>query len=177
MISTNIKAQRLIDKLAAMEKAQQPDSPEMNKAYHRIGMLLQARIVLKIREKLNKNSKGHLRNSIGYKVEKEGVKVFSSGVSYARIHEYGGTIRAKKKFLTIPLSREYENISAGKNRGRFFFITARDNRNYLIDKIAKRPAFILKESVKIPARPYFYPSVQESIPDIITILRQASVLS
>lgn len=32
------------------------------------------------------------------------IRLVSAGVPYARVQEYGGTIRAKRKFLTIPLS-------------------------------------------------------------------------
>lgn len=54
---------------------------------------------------------GFLRRSIGYQVTGDrfdnlSVRVFTAGVRYANLQEYGGTIRPKppRKFLTIPLA-------------------------------------------------------------------------
>lgn len=59
---------------------------------------------------------GRLKGSIGYRVDGDTldslqIRVFSSGVAYANLQEFGGTIRPKapKQFLTIPLP---DNLTA-----------------------------------------------------------------
>lgn len=114
------------------------------------------------------------------KVTADGVAI-GSALKYARILQIGGIIRAKKKFLTIPLeaaARKFANIkawfAAEESRGRdpFFFRskTGKVFAAYMKGKSAGRKsgvekgrgaragkmafAWLLTPSVKIPARRY-----------------------
>ena len=64
---------------------------------------------------------GRLRNSIGYEVSGAGLsdlqlKVFSAGVPYANIQEYGGTIVPKRgRYLAIPTAAN--QTQGGRARG------------------------------------------------------------
>jgi len=82
---------------------------------------------------------------------------------YAKIHEYGGTIRpTNARFLTIPT--EFNKTSAGVMRknarqlmseGKSFFKESRNGNLMLFTQTARntiKPMFILKDSVTIPAR-------------------------
>jgi HK97 gp10 family phage protein len=53
------------------------------------------------REKLNKNPTGFLTNSIGVKREGKSVLVGVFGVVYAKIHEFGGVIKARAAKLLV----------------------------------------------------------------------------
>jgi hypothetical protein len=81
----------------ALEKSGQEFDREMQKRNRRGGGGTQRRT-------------GRLARSIGYKVTGDSlddlqVQLFSSGVSYARLQEFGGTVRprAPRKFLTVPM--------------------------------------------------------------------------
>lgn len=105
-----------------------------------------------------------------------------SKVKYARIHEYGGLIHARKKLLPVPvnqLARNWQIRSGGSIKGLpLKFVPARKGRTadhntvgYLVlkhghtkaGKVAKgaKPAmprgtlmFVLKRRIFMPARPY-----------------------
>lgn len=106
--------------------------------------------------------------------------VVGSNVKYARIHEYGGTISAKRaKYLTIPLNRQAEKMliaAGGSVRGiPGLFRTGKVTGNsggVLAMRTGRKnakvvPLFALKRSVRIPARPYIRPAVRKARPKII----------
>ena len=91
-----------------------------------------------------------------------------TGVKYARIHEFGGTIVPKvAQALTVPLpgvkgrARDYKNTFIAKG-----MIFQKQGREII-------PLFALKKSVTIPARPYFRPSLIETIGDLTDGLDRA----
>ena len=119
---------------------------------------------------------GRLRNSIGAKNSKDGIYklrkskgqvVLQVGtrVKYAKIHEFGGTIRAKKsKYLTIPINRKlftptgaprfYWNAPGDIKRQfpNLFVIKSKNGNLLLVRKIDKKsvePYFLLKKQVNI----------------------------
>jgi len=97
--------------------------------------------------------------------------IYTSGVAYARIQEYGGIIKAKSsKYLTIPLNdqaaRMRETASTlrslnlifvpGKDRGVAFLAQTKGR-----GKNAKSTLmFMLKPTVRLPARPFLRPAFQ-----------------
>lgn len=124
---------------------------------------------------------GQLRGSVSYRVETrtDGVLArIGPHVPYARIQEFGGTIRPRRgQFLTIPLRAAMtaagatrftaraiiSSPSIGGFEGTFF----RDH--ILFGKRGKQavPLFVLKRSVTIPARSYLRSSLRESRQAII----------
>ena len=140
------------------------------------------RLVRKISKRLSgpalKERTGRLKGSLAHE-ETAGTAEISAGggpgeVDYAAIHQYGGTIRPKKKkFLTIPFP--------GGPADKRVPLRAADFEDTFVAKgiiFQKRgedivPLFILKKSVVIPATPYMYLEdsderyLDESIADFI----------
>jgi len=88
-------------------------------------------------------------------------------VSYARIHEDGGTIRpVNAKFLTIPIS---DKLFTGAGVQRYksvrdvpdplTFAQSRNGQPLLLHEVTGEVFYILKKQVKIPRRPYLKPAV------------------
>lgn len=80
------------------------------------------------------------------------------GNGYMAIHEYGGTIHAKRKFLTIPLpaaltprgtsapfARQWKNTFVARSRAGNLIVFQRRGRDVV-------PLYLLRASVNIPAR-------------------------
>lgn len=128
---------------------------------------------------------GHLRNSIGSKIEtKQGeiVGIVGSGVrtgkrvKYANIHETGGTIKPKTaKFLTVPLPAALTPAGVLKKPARewdnTFFAKSGENL-FLMQKQGKKvvPLFVLKKEVTIPASHYLAETVQERMATVVRIM-------
>lgn len=121
---------------------------------------------------------GRLAQSITVRAEqvsdtKYAITARTNNIVYARIHQYGGTIRAKTKaFLAIPLP------AAGNKRPRDFGDKLQLRRspggheNQAVLGIVKNkgkkneefvPLFVLKKSVAIVARPYIVIQPQDSV--------------
>ncbi len=111
------------------------------------------------------NRTGALRRSIGSRVSQPtsvharvtmALRVFSAGVPYARIQEFGGVITPKRaKYLTIPLDANMTQAGVTKlsarqaiNKGGFFATSKKGN--LLIRDSEGVPLFVLKKKVKIP---------------------------
>ncbi len=107
-----------------------------------------------------------LRNSVEGELGSSGgnlVLRFSVGnarIKYAKIHEFGGTIKPKnKRFLKIPLRKGAmpANLTVIRTKkGKLFLVQSVGNGKKVI-KWA-----ILVKQVTIPKRPYFYPSMKET---------------
>ncbi len=87
-------------------------------------------------------------------------------VAYAAIHEYGGTIHMKSKMLTIPI-HDSLRTAGGVNR----YASARDvpdlqyaesaaGQKMLIHKDSGEVFYLLRRSIKYPARPYLSPAIR-----------------
>jgi phage gpG-like protein len=162
-------------------------SARVDKALLRVGMFLESEIKLNI---LNWKARGHLWkhgaliNSISYDVQKKTLSVVSKGVPYARVHEYGtvgkgGRLRnikplAPRKFLTIPMNKDYERKRARNFKHLHFVLSG--GTAFLWDARRKRVAYWLVRSVSIPARPYFFPALNNNTAKIIGIIRAAMAL-
>jgi len=88
-----------------------------------------------------------------------------SNLPYAAIHEFGGTVKAKKKWLTIPLTYEASRRPAPLWPA-LQFIQARGKSPVLIDDATGIAQFVLKRSVEIPARVYVSKSVKLAAPRV-----------
>lgn len=92
--------------------------------------------------------------------------VVGSNMKYARIHEFGGVIKAKRaKNLVIPLNYEAFRIQRDGNWKGVFRVG---------NALAKRSGrgklkflFALKKSVRIPPRPYVRPGVRLARPRVL----------
>ncbi|QAS52810.1 hypothetical protein [Halobacillus litoralis] len=105
-----------------------------------------------------------------YRIE---VGIFAEADSFyamiANVHEYGMTIKAKKKFLTLPLPAS-EGRSASEIEGLFrppgTQILATSENGELT------PMFILKEQVKIPERSFIRASFDEKEGDWTSLMER-----
>lgn len=129
----------------------------------------------------NRN-RGLLANSIAStKAENKVAYVYTSGVAYARIQEFGGVIRRFDRLLTVPLNQE-----AARMRERtyslysqhLFFMKTKSGRKILFDARNKRskvkslrPMFLLTSTVKMPPRPYMAPAFRN--PTVIAEMTKA----
>lgn len=94
------------------------------------------------------------------------VLVGSRGVVYARIHEFGGTIVAKRvRNLAIPLT------DAAKKAGSPRAMRGLSWRPGLLVDRQGKPQFVLKPTVTIPARPYMRPAVDENQAEIMHVIK------
>lgn len=117
---------------------------------------------------------GALYNSIKYKTEQDKSVKVGSHLKYAKIHNEGKTITAKKSFLYIPANEEIKTksqvigvrntISAFKTAGYRVFRQGQTLRYYKPPLTAGKEApvmFYLKKSVSIPKRQYLYVSEED----------------
>lgn len=143
----------------------QTSDKDFRTAMLRVATLIEAQAVLNIRTKLNRNSKGALRASIGHRFESRNTLLVGSfGIPYARIHEFGGTITPKTaRKLAIPINKEFEGRRARdvpglfRGKGRSNDILFKKNADGSI-----MAAFVLKDSVTIPPRPYLAPAIRST---------------
>lgn len=116
----------------------------------------------------NRN-RGLLANSISFtKAQNKVAYVYSSGVAYAKVHEFGGVVRMKDRRLTIPLNDEAARMRE-RTRSLYFLplyirktksgkLIAFDGRAKRAKVKSERPMFLLATSVNIPARPFLRPA-------------------
>lgn len=96
---------------------------------------------------------GRTRASIASTFNGSTVVLSANGVQ-ARLLNAGGILRAKKKFLAIPLTAEARRAGSPRSIAGLHFQGKKGaNRGVLADKQGK-PVFALVPSVRIPARPF-----------------------
>jgi phage virion morphogenesis protein len=106
---------------------------------------------------------GVLRNSITGEATATGAVVFSN-LPYARLHEYGGTVRPKRsKYLAIPLTRDAKRTGSPRRfRVKLSFrpFKRKGTGGVLFVRRAGTTIdhYLLVKSVTIPARPFLSPS-------------------
>jgi len=109
---------------------------------------------------------GRLRNSLTYKIEGNKIKI-GSNVCYAKIHQFGGVIKAKNaRTLCIPATKETKRLSEIKgvkgaleelkNRGWYIWFTPHAIMGRKSKKGKEEVLFYRKKEVKIPARTFVY---------------------
>ena len=134
--------------------------------------------------------RGMLRNSILVEMAGPMRARVGSNLPYASVHEFGGVIRARNvRFLPVPINdaakrlHEKKGTSSLRQMGSFRFIKPMFGRQALLvgdngvrtqsygtDASGKRitirrndqPVFVLKSSVRIPARPFMRPALARS---------------
>ena len=133
-------------------------------------------------QKLNVRT-GNLRRSFqesrAKKVQERGdgvIGTVGTNQKYAKIHEYGGTIRpVKSKWLTIPLkdAMTAKGVARGKARdfkGAFFAKSKAGNLILFGESMVGSgnivPLFVLKKMVRMPRSPFMRPSLEEKREDI-----------
>lgn len=144
------------------------------------------RIIRNISGKILKTRTAQLRRSIAGRASLLGTiaqSIIGSGifgrkpVKYARIHEKGGKIRAKKaKMLTIPLPG-IKGVAA--NYPDAFIIKSKAGNVLIVERKGKtglRPLFVLKKEVDIPARHWLSQSIAEMKPELIRSLRPKEIV-
>lgn len=105
--------------------------------------------------------------------------VFSDSI-YAPIHEHGGTVKAKDKYLRVP-GGPYLNIPLPSNKtpagvmrknartvfneGGYIMRSARGN--YIVMSGINEPMFILRKKVEIPARLGMVKAAEDEIPTML----------
>lgn len=113
--------------------------------------------------------------------------VASTNVPYARIHQFGGTIRpTNAKMLAIPLTKEAKEKSP-RNFGRDLFVlkSTEEGKATLCEsiKVGKKQKvkviahYILLKSVKIEARPFIVVQTQDNrvLKELFGVKLRASV--
>ncbi len=95
-------------------------------------------------------------------------------IPYARIHELGGVVAARTtKYLPIPVNpaakRLLERSTGGLRNSGYKFVVVKGKRGPLLipAKGKHGPVFALRESVRIPSRPFIRPVVAKHGPAII----------
>ena len=120
---------------------------------------------------------GNLRRSIGMMHITDFKYGITTSSRYARIHEYGGTVRpVSSRYLTVPTNPQAARIRARHRSLRdapgLRFATM-FGKKFLIKGPKKRPQimFVLVRSVTLPARPFLRPAV--SNPKVRDNMRKA----
>lgn len=186
---TQTDLERIAEKIRKLDINDQGQA--LFSGFQSAALFVERALKLNISGPILKVRSGRLRSSIGSMItfEDNSLKaVIGSGarqgerVSYANIHETGGTITPKAgSFLTIPLKAAM--TSAGVQR-----FTARDvinNRTKYITSFIRKgiifgvlpgksnritPLFILKTSVNIPARYYMSRTTEETSGEVVNII-------
>lgn len=162
---------------------------DMSKAIH---YLLQRwtgrtvkRVIRNISGPILKTRSGHLRRSVTGRTFRGKLiqAIIGSGifgrraVKYARIHEKGGKIRAKRaKMLTIPLPGVKGRAA---NYPDAFIIKSKKGNILIVERRGKkglRPLFALKKEVSMPARYWLSRSIDEMKPELFRSMKPAEIL-
>lgn len=131
---------------------------------------------------------GFLKKSIGYSVTGETLgtlelRVFSAGMKYANIQEYGGVVRPKNaKYLALPIGNALGPRGVARKSGPraypdgFFFTSKKGNLIFAVKTGSKKkrriePLYLLRKSVTIPPRFGFRKTWTKLGPDRIQRVR------
>lgn len=119
------------------------------------------------------NRTGHLAGSIRHKVDVSGSSVNGEFGSYANTynatHEFGATITPKTaRALWIPIGANRRNDGTPRVTPREAiaskaYSTSGDWRTGAVMSKAGEPLFALRQSVRIPARPFIRPTFERNI--------------
>lgn len=133
------------------------------------------------------NQTGSYRRSI--KMTRKGLRsktrprvLVGPRIWYAPVQEYGGELKAKKGYLTIPLNRTARSIAKKKAFRQHKLITIRSKAGNLImgRKTAKRkdfrPLFVLKKSVHLRARPFVRPTLARMRTQLRNMLSRTAIV-
>lgn len=148
---------------------------EMLKETLRLGQVAAGELSRSVRSKLALDPTGRLARSFLVTAEDKGGVVSStaaSGLAYAAIQDQGGTIRAKKKFLAIPIRGKPGAPRRGQGprdfgRELFFVRTAKGGMLMEPRKRGKPvPRYVLRASVRLPGVGYLEDAARRFIEDV-----------
>jgi phage gpG-like protein len=174
----NAETDKIISRIKSRIERTQPKNPALLRSLHRVGLLIsnQAKLNIRTRKLIDF---GHLLNSIFYKIQDTAngpeLLVGSFGIPYARIHEFGGIIRpVRARALAIPLRKEFRNIPP---RTLDLFVLKRGGKVFLARKNGGKLdiLYVLKDQVRIPARPYLRPALVRHREKILDILAEGFI--
>lgn len=155
-----------------------------------VGIAVQNQLLLNLQSRILKVRSGGLINSWSATVpdaQPDGKGGWSttlkSNIAYAAIHEFGGEIVMKDKFLTIPTAEAearvpYSELTAprvidspGLAGCVSTFFIPHGTGGMIMGRLAGKgtkpiPLFILRERVTIPGRRYITLSIQQVVPNI-----------
>ena len=154
-------AQKIEARIDELARSLAPGSPEIQITLVRLANQIVNDAKRNVGQVLTMRS-GQLRRSIGFRLTDSGVEIGAFGVSYARIHEFGGVITPKRRaYLTIPADRPFIGRSALNFDLRFGRIPAKGGKRYLFTQQGTA-AYRLVKRVEIKARPYLRPAIREN---------------
>ncbi|MFT8928525.1 MAG: hypothetical protein ABF969_04230 [Sporolactobacillus sp.] len=84
-------------------------------------------------------------------------------VTIASVQEFGMTIRAKKRFMIIPLAPKYKQMKPSEVKGLFHF-TTKEGTNYLVREKGKDElefCYLLAKQVTVPERSFLRSTFDE----------------
>jgi len=111
---------------------------------------------------------GLLRAANYYTVDGDSISLINNRVQ-ARIMQEGGTITARSGLLSIPITAEAKRAGSPRNMPGLHFLGKKgSNKGVLVDR-DDQVQYVLKPSVKIPARPFqgFSPKVLDRADQIL----------
>ena len=115
---------------------------------------------------------GKLVRSIGFRMVKGGVEIGTFGIPYGRIQEFGGVITPKRRrFLTIPADKPFENRSALSFNLKFGRIPPRGGKPYLFTPEGSA-AYRLVRRVELRARPFLGPAIKSNTKFAVELLER-----
>jgi hypothetical protein len=129
---------------------------------------------------------GQLARSVGMAVRSDGLSqeiTVGTGISgdksviYARIQDQGGTIRAKKKYLTIPMPGI---LGRASNYPDSFIIRSKAGNPLIVERKGKsgmRVLFVLKREVTLPATNWFSRPLEQLLPDLNAMMGEDAVFA
>ncbi len=160
---------QLNERLQAMAKA--AGGEICKKALMRGGLVIERNAKENIR-KHHLIDTGNLRASVTAEPESNTVVTIGPrNVLYALIHEYGGTIEpVTAKYLAVPLTKEAKKIGSPRNMGDLTIIPGRRQKTFVMLDAAGVAQYVLVKSVRIPARPYMRPALDEHLKEIETAI-------
>lgn len=175
-IKIDVDAQRTIDNLREELKEYKKN---LSFQIFRALSLVEKEIKVQIKKAGLQRRTGRLMNAWGSNktITEKGNEVIgemtSEGVPYAAIHEYGGTITPKSaKNLTIPTDNNRRADGSAIMTAKELFSSGksfvRNGTAFMTESKGKIvPMFLLRKSVKIPARPYIRPALAATKDDIL----------
>ena len=111
-----------------------------------------------------------LRNSITYRASQTSVEV-GTNVVYAAIHQFGGTIRAKKgPFLSIPVTAQARAAGSPRNMPGLAVAQTLKGQFVLLESKSGTVHFLLRKQVTMPARPFLGASDDDRI-ELLRVLQ------
>lgn len=151
------------------------------RSFQQAAVVVERKLKSNVTDRILKRRSGHLAQSIQTSVYQDGAGTVTARIGsgalnnrrmpYSEIHETGGVITPKSvKYLTIPLeaaltnsgvpkkasAREWKDTFVGRSKGGALIIFQKTGKKSIV------PLYVLKRSVKIPARYYMSETLEST---------------